>query len=99
MSQPGADRLRLENRLRRAAERGELYLNYQPQVDINTGRIYGAEALMRWYDPEYGNISPKEFIPIAEESGLIMPMGEWLLRTACLQGKAWQGNGDNGMKL
>lgn len=99
MSQPGADRLRLENRLRRAAERGELYLNYQPQVDINTGRIYGAEALMRWHDPEYGNISPKEFIPIAEESGLIMPMGEWLLRTACLQGKAWQDNGYNGMKL
>ncbi len=99
MSQSGADRLRLESRLRRAAERGELYLNYQPQVDINTGRIYGAEALMRWYDPGYGLISPKEFIPIAEESGLIMPIGEWLLRTACLQIKTWQNNGFNDVKL
>lgn len=99
MSQSGADRLRLESRLRRAAERGELYLNYQPQVDINTGRIYGAEALMRWYDPGYGLISPKEFIPIAEESGLIIPIGEWLLRTACLQIKTWQDNGFNDIKL
>src|SRR3990170_778461 len=99
MSQSGANRLRLESRLRRAAERGELYLNYQPQVDVNTGRIYGAEALLRWNDPGYGIISPKEFIPIAEESGLIIPIGEWLLRTACLQAKEWQGSGLNHIKL
>ena len=99
MSQSGANRLRLESRLRRAAERGELYLNYQPQVDVNTGRIYGAEALLRWNDPGYGIISPKEFIPIAEESGLIIPIGEWLLQTACLQAKAWQDKGLNHIRL
>lgn len=99
MGQSGADRLRLESRMRRAAERGELHLNYQPQIDIGTGIMYGAEALLRWHDPEYGIISPKEFIPIAEECGLIIPVGEWLLRRACSQARAWQDKGLNHIRL
>src|SRR3989304_4576167 len=99
MSQSGSDRLRLESRLRRAADRGELFLNYQPQVDINTGRIGGIEALLRWNSQGYGVISPKEFIPIAEESGLIIPIGEWVLRTACTHAKSWQDKGLNCVKL
>jgi diguanylate cyclase (GGDEF)-like protein/PAS domain S-box-containing protein len=99
MSHQGSDRLRLENRLRRAVDRGEMYINYQPQVDINTGKICGAEALLRWHDGEHGMISPKEFIPVAEESGLIIPIGEWILRTACTQAKSWQDKGLNCVKL
>ena len=99
MSHQGSDRLRLENRLRRAVERGEMYINYQPQVDMNTGKICGAEALLRWHDGEHGMISPKEFIPVAEESGLIIPIGEWILRTACTQAKSWQDKGLNFAKL
>src|SRR3972149_1633272 len=99
MSHQGSDRLRLENRLRRAVDRGEMYINYQPQVDINTGKICGAEALLRWHDGEHGMISPKEFIPVAEESGLIIPIGEWILRTACTHAKSWQDKGLNCVKL
>ncbi|MGG1400300.1 EAL domain-containing protein [Bacillus salipaludis] len=82
--------LELEMKLRKALERNEFILQYQPQFNLETNQIIGAEALIRWQHPEKGLISPNEFIPVAEESGLIIPMGEWALRTACQQNKEWQ---------
>ncbi|CAG1009938.1 putative signaling protein [Burkholderiales bacterium] len=82
-------RLKLENDLRRALANNEFELVFQPQIDIASGWPVGVEALLRWRDPERGLISPGEFIPVAEESGLIHPMGTWALRTACLQARAW----------
>jgi diguanylate cyclase (GGDEF)-like protein len=79
----------LENALRRALERNQLYLHYQPLLEIGSGAILGAEALLRWNHPELGLISPAEFIPIAESSGLILPIGEWVLRAAVQQLSAW----------
>ena len=84
---------RIENGLRKALERNELSLHYQPQIDMHDGHIIGMEALMRWQHPELGAVSPAVFIPIAEEIGLIVPFGEWALRTACAQNKAWQDAG------
>jgi len=83
------DTLEIENKLHNALKNNELYLHYQPKVDLNTGRITGLEALARWRNPDLGDISPGQFIPIAEQSGLINELGLWVLKTACLQANKW----------
>ncbi|WP_158597905.1 EAL domain-containing protein [Noviherbaspirillum saxi] len=95
MNSRALDRLKLESGLRRALERDEFVVHYQPQMEIASGEIIGAEALLRWQAPGQGMIFPGDFISIAEEAGLIVPMGEWVLRTACTQKKAWH---DAGMR-
>jgi diguanylate cyclase (GGDEF)-like protein len=82
--------LKLEYLLHQAIAKEELFLVYQPQVDIQTGKIVGMEALLRWNHPELGLVSPAKFIPLAEDTGLIVPIGEWVLKKACTQNKAWQ---------
>ena len=89
LTHQATERIQLGNRLRRAVELDELRVVYQPQVELATGKIIGAEALMRWESPDLGLIAPTRFIPMAEEIGCIVPMGEWILRKTCQQGRAW----------
>jgi EAL domain-containing protein (putative c-di-GMP-specific phosphodiesterase class I) len=88
-----AERLSLENKLRRALERGELALHYQPKIDLTTGRICGLEALMRWDDPDSGPVPPVKFIPVLEETGLILEAGRWALERAVADSGAWRAKG------
>jgi diguanylate cyclase (GGDEF)-like protein len=87
------ERLMLETNLRHALERNQLSLHYQPKVDLVTGQITGVEALLRWTHPDLGMLSPMQFIPLAEETGLIVPIGRWVLKEACAQNTAWQHRG------
>ena len=89
MNDAALHRFKVEANLRGAIERGELSLHYQPQFDVAKGTVSGIEALLRWNSGELGSVSPVDFIPVAEETGLILPIGEWVLRTACAQAKAW----------
>jgi diguanylate cyclase (GGDEF)-like protein len=89
----------LEKGLYQALERNELVLFYQPQIDLITGKIIGSEALIRWQHPEFGLIPPIEFISLAEETGLIVPIGEWVIRTACAQNKKWLDRGETPMSI
>lgn len=88
------ERMRLENSLHAALSRSELLLHYQPKLKLDTGELFGYEALIRWNHPQMGMVSPAQFIPIAEDSSLIVPIGDWVLHTACAQARRWLDRGD-----
>ncbi|MBN4006450.1 bifunctional diguanylate cyclase/phosphodiesterase [Nostoc sp. LPT] len=93
------ERITLENELHRALARNEMLVYYQPLIDLHSGQITAMEALVRWQHPTLGLVSPVKFIPIAEANGLILPIGEWVLRTACVQNRAWQLAGFNPIRI
>ncbi|MER2058095.1 MAG: EAL domain-containing protein [Niallia sp.] len=99
IAENGARKMELEMALRKAISNKELELYYQPQIDITTGSIYGVEALLRWKHPVYGYLSPDEFIPIAEETNLMLSIGEWVITQAFMQKKQWKANGKKNIKL
>ncbi|WP_095157872.1 EAL domain-containing protein [Pseudomonas sp. Irchel 3E13] len=93
MNKLAQERLALENALREALQKGQLRLHYQPQIEMSTGRLYGVEALARWTHPQFGDVSPARFIPLAEECGLVAELGRWALREACRQLSEWRARG------
>jgi diguanylate cyclase (GGDEF)-like protein/PAS domain S-box-containing protein len=99
MSARAFERLTLENSLRHALKRGEFYLDYQPQIDSRTQKVTAVEALLRWQHPDYGVVSPTDFVPILEESGLIVTVGDWVLRTACEQAVEWHQQGYESLRM
>jgi diguanylate cyclase (GGDEF)-like protein/PAS domain S-box-containing protein len=99
MDATALERFSLKNDLRRVLDRNELAVHYQPLVRVSDGRVTGVEALLRWHHPERGMISPADFIPLAEETGLIVPIGEWVLREACAQACKWRDGGFTGMRV
>ncbi|MEE9281501.1 MAG: EAL domain-containing protein [Myxococcota bacterium] len=98
-TQNARERMQLEYHMRDALERGQFKLYFQPQVDVRKGNLIGAEALIRWFHPELGIVSPADFIPIAESSGMIRPLGDWVIREACAQKKRWETEGLGGFPI